>query len=299
VRLGVKFRDEIRPRHGILRSREFIMKDLYTFDRTQEEAIETYDQVSGAYERIFSDMGLDTVKVEADSGNIGGSLSHEFHLLCENGDDKIAKCGSCGFNSNVELLPDPNTTICPKCSSGNLTFSQGIEVGHVFYLGKKYSEVLNASFMEPDGSRKFAEMGCYGIGISRLMAAIVEANHDNDGIIWPSAVAPYSLSICHTEDQENISLAQNIQNELLKFGISSLSGTQMSSSKSQLGEQIRIATVLGTPYILIIGKKFASTGMVEIENRRTRDKIYLKPEGVYKFLSENLNNPFNKAIFAH
>jgi prolyl-tRNA synthetase len=270
------------------------MKDLYTFDRTQEDAIQTYQEVSRAYESIFSDMGVNAVKVEADSGNIGGSLSHEFHLLCENGEDTIAKCENCGFASNVELLAQPNSTSCPKCNSGNLSFSQGIEVGHVFYLGKKYSSQLNASFMEADGSRSVAEMGCYGIGISRLMAAIVEANHDKDGIIWPAAVSPYALSICHTEDDENFKLAQKLQHDLGKLGIPSLLGNQMSPARPQLGEQIKIATVIGTPYILIIGKKFSTSGKLEIENRKTREKKHLDPESAFQFILSNTNQSISK-----
>ena len=200
--IGNKYRDEVRPRFGLMRSREFVMKDMYTFDHDKDAALATYHSVCSAYAHLFSSLGLDSVRAAADSGDIGGDLSHEFHIKADLGEDALLACSDvrCGFAANVERVPhgtspgDP----CLQCNSGTLHQHRGIELGHAFYLGTKYSAPLNASINVPAGEKGLtksvpAQMGCFGIGVSRLYAALQEVHGDNHGLRWPLHIAPYKV----------------------------------------------------------------------------------------------------------
>lgn len=190
--IQTKFRDEMRPRFGLMRGREFVMKDAYSFARSKEEGAECYRIMQEAYFRIFSRLGLSVRMVEADTGNIGGSSSHEFMVLAPSGEDTVVSCGSCRYASNVELAG--TATRCPLCGAP-LERTTAIEVGHVFDLGERYSAPMQASFLDPDGRETLFHMGCYGIGVSRLLAAAIEQSHDETGIIWPAAMAPYAVAV--------------------------------------------------------------------------------------------------------
>lgn len=187
-----KFRNEMRATGGLLRVREFMMKDLYSFHQTEKEAMDFYQQAQKAYFRIFERCGLKAVMVEASSGTIGGSLSHEFMILAETGEDKILLCSKCGYGVNIEKAGRVKN--CPQCQ-GKLEKKSAIEVGHAFYLADKYSRTMSAFFAAQDGRKKPIMMGCYGIGLGRLMATIVEAHHDDKGIIWPKSAAPFDVHL--------------------------------------------------------------------------------------------------------
>ena len=234
---GRKYRDEARPRYGLLRSREFVMFDLYSFHASDEDAQAYYAAVGSAYDRILrrvcshadvpealaeyeagrkgtgDDRDHDGTRrgrsatiafhrVSADTGEIGGSLSHEFHIGAGLGEDELISCSACGYAANVELHPG-GVDACPKCDApSSLSTHKGIEVGHIFYLGDKYSRPMSARFNpEGGGDLSYCEMGCYGIGVSRLLAALVEAEagHDDNGIVWPTAAAPFSAVVLSTE----------------------------------------------------------------------------------------------------
>uniref|UniRef100_A0A8D0FGM8 Probable proline--tRNA ligase, mitochondrial n=1 Tax=Strix occidentalis caurina TaxID=311401 RepID=A0A8D0FGM8_STROC len=186
-----KFRDEPKPRFGLLRSREFYMKDMYTFDASEEAARQTYDLVCDAYRSLFNRLGLPFVKVRAATGSIGGTVSHEFQLPADVGEDRLVLCPAGHFAANVETLNREQMS-CPTCGE-KLTQTRGIEVGHTFYLGTKYSSVSNAVFYSPENKPQLAEMGCYGLGITRILAASIEVLSTEDSIRWPSLIAPYQL----------------------------------------------------------------------------------------------------------
>ena len=205
--IHTKFRNEQRPTGGLLRTREFFMKDLYSFHATQEDQGAFYERVKHAYIRVFQRCGLETVPVRAESGSIGGSVSHEFALLAETGEDKVAQCASCGFGAKLETLGGAAATSaealakadgtgmkCPQCSH-DLEIKNCIESGHIFQLGQKYSKAMHASFTTEKGAKEVFTMGCYGIGVGRLLGAIVEASHDDKGIIWPASVAPFDVHV--------------------------------------------------------------------------------------------------------
>lgn len=447
--VGRKFRDEIRPRFGLLRAREFVMKDMYSFDADLPRAIETYESVAGAYERILAGrLRLPIAKVEADSGSIGGNLSHEFHVLAPVGEDALLSCASsdCGYAANVEkalgalppaeaeqqeptehsprvqelltqarnqlgtrefwhtvqrlqqeaggvalkllqvaggddevesesvrppthvalvftchdreanelalkpffddgeeLVPLSTTTfqeldlgnatttklsvfldeslrhdhaenpiadivsegakasadrvesghfrlaqegdLCARCNSGaRLVAKRGIEVGHVFYLGQKYSKPFNVTFTNDKGEKTLMEMGCFGMGVSRLIAAAVEVSHDARGIIWPVAIAPFKVLVMTIGGNKAggdamAQAAHSIAADLSASGVVGFSEDVMLDDRwsESPGSKLAESELLGYPYRVVVGKRFASEGLVEVQTRATMEKVFLPP----------------------
>ena len=428
--IHVKFRDEIRPRFGLMRCREFVMKDAYSFDRNQEEAEKSYWNMYKTYERIFSRMDLNFRAVEADTGAIGGSFSHEFMVLADTGEDRIAICDTCSYAANVELsgkrsmasypqekeLPlekvhtpgvssvedvsrflnvppekivkaivfntdkgvvlalirgdreasppkvrnavgatyiemasrefieeecksafgfsgpigfkgtivadeelkglknfvigsnekdyhykNANTPRdfkvdlfadigevkegdgCPKCK-GSLKLIRGIEVGHIFMLGTKYSEAMGATFVDEDGKEKPIVMGCYGIGIGRTAAAAIEQNHDKDGIIFPMPIAPFHvyLLVTNVKDETLKSMAESLYQKLLQEGIEVL----YDDRDERPGVKFKDADLIGIPLRVTVGDKFKKEGKVEIRYRKTKEVEMVNPEDLPKRVKE-------------
>ena len=411
--IQTKFRDEMRPRAGLMRGREFIMKDAYSFDASVEGAHKSYKVMYDAYQRIFTRLGLDFRAVEADTGNIGGSMSHEFQVLAESGEDNIVSCDTCDFAANVEKapLPDnafaavdpaivpahaietpgtktidslckllsirPQDTIkavlymadeqpavafvrgdrevnevkvkealgaktlflaeaewfakttglppgyigaigtgalkcvldseirampkavcganekqkhtvdvvpardladatyadlrmalpgdpCPKCA-GKLRAFKGIEVGHVFYLGQKYSKSMNATFLAQDGTEKPFEMGCYGIGVSRILSAAIEQNNDARGIQWPVSIAPFEVAVLAVDPSD---LAEKLYADLLAAGIDVV----LDDREERPGVKFNDADLIGYPLQIIVGRK-AAEGIVEVKIRKSGERL--------------------------
>ncbi len=270
-----KFRNEMRATGGLLRVREFIMKDLYSFDVSEKESMDFYNKTKEAYLKIFKRCGLEVVAVEADSGTIGGSLSHEYILFAETGEDKILICSKCGYAANIEKAGDIKE--CPNCQS-SLVKKNGIEVGHTFYLGTKYSKIMKAEFIDKNGKRKPIAMGCYGIGLSRLMAAIVEASHDEKGIIWPKAISPYQV---HLLDLSKDKKADQIYKELQKNKIEVL----YDDRDKNPGEKFADADLIGIPLRIVISKKTTAENSVEIKKRDSDKTELINIDRVVKFLN--------------
>ncbi|KAF7723352.1 hypothetical protein EC973_002100 [Apophysomyces ossiformis] len=418
--IGRKYRDELRPRAGLLRGREFVMKDLYTFDASVEDAFTTYNDVSNAYSKIFLRIGVPFVVAEADSGNIGGSRSHEYHLLSNVGEDTLLTCSGCGYTANEELavghvpqlpsadispkqalttvadntcdtlglsrnhrsavqftffdylgtnkegnahirgiaaavtpkgrttnvlkvqaelrkhlmkkqsmtdsdtldmkvcnkpveelpnhvfvdnavaplcetlspnerfwLHEPNHfriaeagDLCASCSGHHLTSVKAIEVGHTFYLGTKYSSALQCDFKpsNPKADKVPAEMGCYGIGITRLLAAVAEASFDDRGIVWPRSIAPYRVCIVTTDDKnpELQQLADTIYDKLENLSDTRRRGLSrtpfydnvvIDDRRSGFGSKMKDAELIGYPLIVVLGPKALSRGVIELHER--------------------------------
>lgn len=433
--IQTKFRDEIRPRFGIMRSREFLMKDAYSFDINEEKAEENYYKVFETYNKIFKRCGLIFTSVEADSGNIGGSLSHEFMVIADTGEEKIVNCKNCGFAANVEraecryiekkelqemkdlkevLTPNLKTVEeiskflncksneiiktliyfidkkpkailirgdyevnevklkkifnaedvqlaapafiekltnspmgftgpigltnieiiadfsiismqnaitgankkdihfinvnidrdfkvdkivdlrmiqkednCPKCGE-KLEFKYGIEVGHTFKLGTKYSKAMKAFFVDKDGKEKEIIMGCYGIGISRTMAAAIEQNYDENGIIWPLSIAPYKVLILvvNVNNSLQMEFAENLYKELNDKGIDTL----LDDRDESPGIKFKDGDLIGIPIRITIGNKFLKEKKVEIKIRKTGEIFSLNSEQIFTKLQEIFEN---------
>jgi prolyl-tRNA synthetase len=434
--IQTKFRDEVRPRYGIMRGREFMMKDAYSFHADAADAEKTYKNVAGAYRNIFQRCGLEFKMVEADSGNIGGNFSHEFAVLADSGEDHIGFCDSCDYASNLELAaakaPSPvaapsqldelkevvtpgkksvkdvseflsisprqivktilfesdqglvaglvrgdheinpiklknlvgaewmhpasekiiaeqadvpcgfvgpvglkmkvyadrevealhnfvtgaNKTDthltgvqvgrdfkiektadlrkvnegepCPRCASGAYKIKRGIEVGHIFILGTKYSKAMNAVFLDPNGKENQIVMGCYGVGVGRTAAAAIEQNHDDNGIIWPVAIAPFAVHIIPTN--YSVETIKNACDSAYKALLDQNIEVLLDDRSDRLGVKLKDADLLGIPLQLIIGPKNLEVGKVEIKIRKTSEsELYEFPE-VLKGIPEILKD---------
>ncbi len=260
--IQAKFRDEPRPRFGIIRSKEFIMKDAYSFDRDIAGLNKNYEKMYDAYVRIFKACGLNAISVEADSGIMGGDVSHEFMVQSPSGEDDILRCVKCAFGTAAHK----KLKKCPKCGA-DLHTQHAIEIGHVFKLGTKYSDSLGANFIDQDGKQMPIVMGCYGIGINRILAAAIEENHDKDGIIWPSSIAPYQVIVTATNTAERAiaKTAQAIYQDLAKEQIEVL----FDDRDERAGVKFKDADLIGIPLQVVVGK-LLSEGKVEIKDRKTK-----------------------------
>ncbi len=267
-----KFRDEIRPRFGVMRGREFLMKDAYSFDVSYDAAKERYEQMFYAYLKTFKALGVQAVPVKADPGQIGGDLSHEFHVVADTGEsglfyDKALDNGNLTLEKLQQLYARSddlhNSETCPVAPA-DLRQRRGIEVGHIFYLGDKYSKAMNAMINTPEGNIA-PHMGCFGIGVSRLVGAIIEASHDEHGIIWPKAVAPYDKAIVclHMRDDKAVALAEQLYQQSLENGESVLLDNRDVSPGAKLADM----KLVGIPEQIIISGKNTERGVMEHYNR--------------------------------
>jgi prolyl-tRNA synthetase len=278
--IQVKFRDEIRPRSGVLRSREFIMKDAYSFDRDTAGLDKNYQKMYAAYCAIFTRCGLKFIAVEADTGVMGGDVSHEFMVLSESGEDTLAHCAKCGYAAsldkhllNLNVKEIDKGSKCPKCGA-EIKLEQAIEVGHVFKLGIKYSKAMSAKFLGEDGKERIYIMGCYGIGVNRIIAALIEQSHDKDGIIWHPSIAPYTVAILplNTAHPASMEAAEKIYAELASAGIECI----LDDRPERAGVKFKDSDLIGFPVQIIIGEKKIANGEVEIKDRKTKEVKIVK-----------------------
>ena len=268
--IQTKFRDEIRPRFGVMRAREFLMKDAYSFHLNQESLEEEYEKMTQTYESIFRKLELNFRKVKATSGEIGGSISHEFHVIAESGEDEIAFCDGENYAANVETLDGKNAP-----NGGELTYARGIEVGHIFQLGDKYSQSMKLEVLDSNGKNVNPYMGCYGIGISRIVAAAIEQNHDDKGIIWPKAISPFAISIIVLNDKNDSTVmdhAIKIYQELSADGIE----VMIDDRDERAGVKFADADLMGIPTNVIVGKRGIEQNKLEITSRRTGETTEVK-----------------------
>jgi len=260
--IQTKFRDELRPRFGIVRACEFVMKDAYSFDRDEQGMGRQYENMYAAYQRIFKRCQCEAVIVAADSGAMGGRVSHEFLVPAPIGEDAVGICQQCGFAGPA---PEREQAICPQCQANAYHQTPAIELGHVFQLGTKYSDSLGALFVDEDGRQKPFIMGCYGIGVSRLIAAIIERHHDEQGIIWPLAVAPFDVEILPLQIHEArvMQTARDLYGALQQAGFQVL----LDDRDETAGRKFNDADLIGIPLRLTISKKGLQHNKVEIKHR--------------------------------
>lgn len=279
--IQTKFRDEIRPRFGLIRSCEFIMKDAYSFDLNEEGLDLNYKLMYDAYLRIFKRLSLNCVIIEADTGVMGGSGSHEFLVLAESGEDMVSLCGKCGYATTMKIA------LCPQCGV-HMHEKKAIEIGHIFKLGTKYSHTLSALFTDEKGDRNPIVMGCYGIGVSRALAAIIETSYDADGIVWPSGITPFDveivpLNITHVESK---ALAFEIYRQLCALRVNVL----LDDRDERSGVKFKDADLIGIPVRVIIGTKTLSKNTIELQKRQDKSICAIPVEGaahtILKFLKE-------------
>jgi prolyl-tRNA synthetase len=286
-----KFRDEVRPRFGVMRGREFLMKDAYSFDLDPAGAKHAYNKMFVAYLRTFARMGLKAIPMRADTGPIGGDLSHEFIILADTGESEVfcdrawlgtdilaetVDYGSdldpffrkwTGLYAATDEMHDP--AACP-IPPADLVTARGIEVGHIFYFGTKYSKAMGAVVARPDGGAVPLEMGSYGIGVSRLVGALIEANHDDAGIVWAESVAPFRLGLVNLRpaDAKCRIAADDLYGKLLDAGVEVLYDDRDESP----GAKFATMDLIGLPDQLVIGPRGVAAGTVECKNRRSGER---------------------------
>ena len=292
-----KFRDELRPRFGVMRGREFLMKDNYSFDLNEMEAKKSYDNMFRAYIKTFIRMGLTPISLRAETGPIGGNLSHEFQILAKTGESTLY------YDKKLETLNpetiDPNelqsfyaavddqhdNDKCP-IPEDDLKISKGIEVGHIFYFGTKYSEKLNAYVQDQSGKNIPVHMGSYGIGVSRLVGAIIEAYHDDNGIKWPLDVAPFKIAIINLmpEDQDCDTKSLEYYEYFMKHNIEVILDDRICS----IGKKLSDNELIGTPFQIIIGKRDLKNNLVEFKNRQNYEIKKISSNDVISFINSKL-----------
>ncbi|MUZ72227.1 proline--tRNA ligase [Agrobacterium vitis] len=292
--IQLKFRDEIRPRFGTMRSREFLMKDAYSFDLTKEAAIHSYNKMFTAYLRTFDRLGLRAIPMRADTGPIGGNHSHEFIILADTGEsevfchksflDRAIPPADTDFDdvaglqaifddwtSNYAATSEMHDEAAYGAMPDDAKISErGIEVGHIFYFGTKYSEPMGAKVQGPDGKEHLVHMGSYGIGPTRLVPAIIEASHDENGIIWPASVAPFDAIIINMKagDAGCDGACDTVYGALTKAGKDVL----LDDTDDRAGAKFALADLVGVPYQVIVGPRSVANGEVELKNRKTGER---------------------------
>ena len=284
--IQVKFRDEIRPRYGLLRAREFIMKDSYSFCRTDDDLEVIYKKMHNAYCRILERIGLSYRVVEADTGLIGGSSSHEFIILADNGEDKLVFCPGCEYSAKFEMSESSSgkdSGSCIHCGE-KLKAEKGIEIGHIFKLGTKYSDSLDAKFVDIDGKLKPLIMGCYGIGITRMLAAAIEQQHDSKGIIWPVSIAPFMVNLIVTtgKNEEFLKAGDLVYRTLTELDVEVL----YDDREVNAGIKFKDSDLIGIPIRFILGRKFLESQLIDVEYRKDGKKMELHLDSIPEFIKK-------------
>jgi prolyl-tRNA synthetase len=300
-----KFRDEVRPRFGVMRGREFLMKDAYSFDVDIASARRSYNKMIVSYLKTYERLGLKAIPMAADTGPIGGDMSHEFLILAETGESEIA-CHrdfmnmslvneNIDFNGDLQPIVDRFTTKyaatdemrnheAEKALGNNLITARGIEVGHIFNFGTKYSKPMGASVVGPDGKNVDVEMGSYGIGVSRLVGGIIEASHDENGIIWPDSVAPFEVGVINLKAGAGDcdKACDDIYNNLIQQGKDAI----YDDRDARAGTKFADADLIGIPWQIIIGPRGLKSGVVELKNRKSGERDELSLESAFSKISE-------------
>ena len=289
--IQTKFRDEIRPRFGVMRSREFIMKDAYSFDLSAEAMEISYKVMREAYISIFDSLGLDYRVVKADSGVIGGSDSEEFHVLADSGEDLLAFSDKSNYAINAELLVESLSDQDPEGLEGQpspdgkgaLKLKRGIEVGHIFKLGTKYSESMKLTLQGEEGNI-YPEMGCYGIGISRIVAAAIEQNNDEKGISWPLELAPFKVAIVEVNPKQESSISKSC-NHIYQLLVENNVEVLWDDRDQRPGVKFADMELIGIPHFIIVGQKSVNENKVELKNRNKEEtKLVSSKEVIEKII---------------
>ena len=304
-----KFRDEVRPRFGVMRGREFLMKDAYSFDLTPEAARQAYSKMFVAYLRTFARMGLKSIPMAADTGPIGGDLSHEFIILAETGESKVfchadlieTPIPPADLDFGGDLAPliatwtrhyaatddkHDQTRFERDVPQDKQVSARGVEIGHIFFFGTKYSEPMGCRMQGPDGSMIAVQMGSYGIGVSRLPAAIIEASHDEAGIVWPVPVAPFEVGLINLKagDKDTDAACDDLYAKLEKAGMAVL----YDDTQERAGGKFASMDLIGLPFQLIVGPKGLKSGEVEVKERKSGARASVTPEAALKRLVEQI-----------
>jgi prolyl-tRNA synthetase len=257
-----KFRDELRSKSGLMRGVEFLMKDMYSFHETQEDFERFYAEMKKAYLKIYTRLGLTAKVTEGSGGAFSEKISYEFMVLTDAGEDDILYCNACDFCVNLEIAKEKEGERCTRCNKGTIAKARASEVGNVFDLGQKFTKAFDLTFNGRDGKKQYATMGCFGLGISRVMGVIVEKYHDERGIIWPESVAPFAVHLLALGGADGEKAYETLQ----KAGIQVLYDDREMSA----GEKFAEADLMGIPWRIVVSPKL-DDGTVEIKKRTEKE----------------------------
>ena len=272
--IQTKFRNEPRAKSGLLRGREFMMKDLYSFHTNEDDLWRYYEEVRGAYHKIFHRCGLKAIYTLAAGGDFTASNTHEFQVVSDVGEDTIFVCDKCEYAENNEVSKLKNGDQCPKCK-GKIVEHKSIEVGNIFPLGDKYSKAFDFKFVDEKGESKHVIMGSYGIGLSRLMGTIVEVHHDDTGTVWPEAIAPFSAHLVALSGAETA--AHELYEKLVHNGIEVLYDDRTDKTA---GEKFADADLIGCPIRLVVSAKTLQKNSVEVKRRNEKEAKLVPLDGL-------------------
>lgn len=279
--IQTKFRDELRAKSGILRTREFLMKDLYSFHVNQVDLDKYYQIVAKSYEKIFKECGIGKMTYRTlSSGGSFSKYSEEFQMLTEAGEDIIFICKKCSIAINKEIKTE--NPICPMCKNNEFEEKKAVEIGNIFKLGAKYSTPFSLKFTDKDAMEKLVMMGCYGIGISRLLGAIIEVNNDEKGIVWPKSVAPFLVHLISIENNPKVSkVCQKLYTDLQKEKIEVLYDDRQQKNP---GEKFAESDLVGIPYRVVVSARTLKENAVEVKERSKNATKLVKISQLHKFL---------------
>lgn len=277
--IGWKFRDELRAKSGLLRGREFLMKDMYSFHTSQYDFNDFYQVVKNAYLRIYKELGLVAKVTEASGGSFSKKISYEFMVLTDAGEDDILYCDTCDYCINTEITDMVDGGKCP-INNGTLTKGRASEVGNVFDLGQKYGQDFGLGYMDEKGEKQFPIMGCYGIGISRLVGVIAEKSNDDKGLIWPKSVAPFAVHLIQLGKEESMQKANELYESLLKQGVEVLYDDRDAGA----GEKFADSDLIGIPVRIVISDKTLKEDSVEIKMRNETEAKLLPIKELESYL---------------
>jgi len=280
-----KFRDELRAKSGLLRGVEFLMKDLYSFHADEKDLDDYYEKMEKAYFKIFNKCGLGgKTYLTLASGGSFSKYSHEFQTLTPFGEDEIYLCKKCRLAVNKEIIEQEKNK-CPKCGNKSLSVEKAIEIGNIFKLKDRFSKAFNLAFIDKDKKEKFVLMGCYGIGLGRLMGAIVEVNHDGKGIVWPKSVAPFLIHLIQVENNQKVSKAAlNLYSDLKKQEGGGIEVLYDDRQDKAAGEKFVDADLIGLPLRIVVSERTLKMNSVEIKFREKKEAKLIKIKDLSKFL---------------
>ncbi len=286
--IQTKFRDEARPKAGLLRGKEFIMKDLYSFHATREDFDRFYEEVTRAYLKIFKRCGLEAFPVQASGGEFTKDVTREFMVKSEAGEDITLICDHCAWAANKEIA-ETSKKNCPECGEKVKEYKT-VEAGHIFHLGTRFSEKLGAYFLDENGKRHPVIMGCYGLGTTRIMATIVEVNHDKDGIVWPGEVAPFDVHILALGSGNAVRQeAQALESHLQGEGI----GVLYDDREVTAGQKFADADLIGIPLRVVVSEKTMAQGMVEVKHRAEEEAKLVTRGEMFNIATNHRNRTRN------
>ncbi|OHA09944.1 MAG: hypothetical protein A3A44_03730 [Candidatus Sungbacteria bacterium RIFCSPLOWO2_01_FULL_60_25] len=281
--IQTKFRDEPRAKSGVIRGREFLMKDLYSFHATDGDLDAFYAKADAAYRKIFARVGLDVFVTEASGGTFTKQFTHEYQVVSEAGEDRILFCKDCRYAQNQEITTMRLGVKCPKCDRGPIEAAKSIEVGNIFKLGTKFSLAFGLGYLDRQGERQPVVMGSYGIGPGRLLATVVEASHDERGIVWPEAIAPYRVHIIEVRSavQKVKMEADRFYRKLLAKGVDVLYDDR---DDKTAGEKFADADLIGIPWRAVVSERSLEKKGVEVKRRGEEKAKIMSADRVLKML---------------